>query len=580
MPEAAYPRPQFARDAWRLLDGRWDFSFSEATAIDDVTWTHSIDVPYPSESVLSGIGETGYQRVAWYRRNVSIPVGWLGKRVILHFGAVDHRAHVWVNGQLVARHEGGHTPFEADITAVLTEGEQVLVVRAEDDPHDLHKPRGKQDWREEPHSIWYPRTTGIWQSVWIEPVPEARIERARFTPHVPGFSIEIDTFVSPRAVGATLEVTLQLGDSVVAADAFHVTGRRVKRTIHLDDPGIDDARAAYLWSPETPNLIDVEFQLVRDGETLDRVRSYTALRSVAAREHKFHLNGRPYFLRLVLDQGYWAESLMSAPGPGGLKRDVELVKAMGFNGVRKHQKIEDPRYLYWADKLGLLVWEELPSAYAFSADSAALLTREWLEVLERDYNHPCIVAWVPFNESWGVPDLPHSAAQRNLVRALYYLTKSVDPTRPVVGNDGWEHVVSDMVTMHDYTSDANVVAERYRTLESVRDAQRRFRPGGRSLLTDEMQLGDQPNILSEFGGIRYSPEDKPSGWGYDEVESAEALLARYRALIEAASGSGLAGYCYTQFTDTFQEQNGLLSMDRQPKVPLESLARATKGGGG
>lgn len=578
-PDASYPRPHFAREQWLSLDGPWAFSFDGTHDPQQVAWRHEIRVPFAPEAPLSGLNDTGYHPVAWYRRSFSLPPAWRSQRVVLHFGAVDYRATVWVNGHLVAHHEGGHTPFWADISEVLVSGEQVVVVKAEDDPLELDKPRGKQDWLLEPHAIWYPRTTGIWQSVWLEPLSATYLAGARFTPNLEQFAIHTEVSLSgPLDEGLRLELTLRHDGTILFSDSWSVTGPLLARTLHLRDPGIDDARQPFLWSPENPVLFDVTLTLRRGQAVLDEVASYTALRSVGVRERAFLLNGRPYFLRLVLDQGYWQDGLLTAPSPEALKRDVELAKALGFNGVRKHQKIEDPRYLYWADRLGLLVWEELPSSYQFSPRSATRLTREWSEAISRDYSHPCIVAWVPFNESWGLPDLPASAAQRHLLQALYHLTKALDPTRPVVGNDGWEHVVTDLLTVHDYSRDAGVLAARYRDQDSVRATLEAFRPGGRSILLKEMLYWEEPVILSEFGGVRYSPTS--DGWGYDEAQNPEELLEKYRALLAAASQPGLAGFCYTQFTDTFQERNGLLFMNREAKVPLGRLAQATRQGGG
>lgn len=572
-----YPRPQFARHRWQSLDGIWAFADCDALNEKEVTWTQEIQVPYPPESVLSGIHDPGYHPVVWYRRSFQIPEAWHGDRIILHFGAVDYSAEVWVNGHLVTRHEGGHTPFSANITEVLETGDQVVTVRAEDDPLDLAKPRGKQDWLPEPHAIWYPRTTGIWQSVWLEPLPQSHLSSVRFTPDMTNFGITTEVELEGATEELSLDITFKLGDTLLAADNLQLTEREVKRVIYLPDPGIDDARQRFLWSPEHPNLIDVELVLRRGKEVIDEVKSYTAMRTVEARAGTFYLNARPYFLRLVLDQGYWNESLLAAPSAEALRKDVELAKAMGFNGVRKHQKIEDPRYLYWADKLGLLVWEELASAYRFSPEATGRLTKEWLEVVDRDRNHPCIVAWVIFNESWGVPDLPSSASQRHLVQALYHLTKSLDPSRPVVGNDGWEHVISDLLTIHDYSSDPEALNVRYGNSEACKQTATTFHPAGRNILLDGMVKTDQPVILSEFGGIRLSSEI--TGWGYDQADSQDSLLEKYQRLIIAASSRGLAGFCYTQFSDTFQEQNGLLYADRQPKVSLSQLAKATRGGG-
>lgn len=573
----AYPRPQFSRTLWKSLDGRWDYAFTPASDPDQISWQGGIQVPYPPESNLSGIGDRSYHQVIWYQRTFEVPSEWQGQSIELHFGAVDYRARVWVNDRLAIEHEGGHTPFSVDITDLLRDGEQTLTVRAEDDPHDMAMPRGKQDWEEQPHHIWYPRTTGIWQTVWLEPVPPTHITRVRFTPDLARFGIETEVSASEADEDLRLQLLFRLGDKVLTSDIWTLNAGEAKRFVHLPDPGIYRARHEFQWSPEQPTLIDVEMRLLRGEEVLDEVQSYTALRTVEVRDGKFHLNGRPYFLRLALDQGYWDESLLAAPDDDALRKDVELAKAMGFNGVRKHQKVEDPRYLYWADRLGLLVWEEMPSAYAFKPTAVERLTREWLEVIERDYNHPCIIAWVCFNESWGVPDLPSSAAQRHFVSSLYHLTKTLDSNRPVIGNDGWEHVVTDLLTIHDYSREAAVLEERYGTTEAANATSKQVLQHGRAIRLGEADVDGLPIILSEFGGIRFHQE--ADGWGYQQANSPDALLGAYAAMIQALSDSGLAGFCYTQFADTFQEQNGLLYSDRRPKVALDSLAKATRGGG-
>jgi hypothetical protein len=306
------------------------------------------------------------------------------------------------------------------------------------------------------------------------------------------------------------------------------------------------------------------------------VRSYTALRAVGVQGDRFILNGRPYRLRMALDQGYWPTSGMTAPDDEALRRDVVLAKLMGFNGVRKHQKIEDPRYLYWADRHGLLVWEEMPSAYRFSRLAIERLTREWIEALQRDASHPCIVAWVPFNESWGVPDLPSVPAQRHAVQALYHLTHTLDPSRPVIGNDGWESSATDIVGIHDYDTDPAHLLKRYETSEAMPQLFKRERPAGRLLTLEGHPHQGQPIMLTEFGGIAFS--DRPGSWGYARSETAEEFLQAYRALLAAVRELPLfAGFCYTQFADTYQEANGLLYADRTPKAPLREIALATAG---
>jgi beta-galactosidase/beta-glucuronidase len=578
-----YPRPQLVRERWTNLNGTWDFAIdADARWINssDVGWDRTIQVPFAPETLLSKVHETGLFRRVWYRKEFDTPEVSTSDRVILHFGAVDYEATVWVNDCLAVRHTGGYTPFSADITDLLIEGKsQSVIVRADDDPADLAKPRGKQDWRAEPHSIWYYRTTGIWQTVWLEVVPATRIDVLRWSPD----AVKWDIGIEVRLAGVSrddlqLRVRLAAGDRVLADDAYSICGQ-LSRKIGLLDPGIDDYRNELLWSPEAPHLIDAIVEL-RDGQgnVIDRVASYTALRAVGALGNRIVLNGKPYQLRLVLDQGYWPNGGLTAPDDDALRRDVELVKAMGFNGVRKHQKIEDPRFLYWADHLGLLVWGEMPSAYRFSEQTVTRVTREWTDAILRDVSHPCIMAWVPLNESWAVPDLPDMETQRTFVRSLYYLTKTLDPTRLVIGNDGWEIVVSDLITIHDYDADADRLARRYcGDANRIQELLHNERPGHKVLVLPEFARDNHPILLTEFGGIAFSP-DKARTWGYSRVEDADEFARHYYRICAAARSSPmLAGFCYTQFTDTYQEANGLLYMDRSPKFPIHEIAVATRG---
>ncbi len=578
-----YPRPQLERDNWTSLNGAWEFALDPDArwrSPEQVAWNRRIIVPFAPETEASGIGDTSFYRACWYRRTFDAPDLRNGERLVLHFGAVDYLATVWVNDCLLACHEGGYTPFAVDITDQLRDdGPQTIVVRVEDDPHDLAKPRGKQDWMLEPHSIWYPRTTGIWQTVWYERVPASSIGKLRWTPYVHDWAIGLHAEIhGEQREDLRLHVRLRVGNYVLADDTYSVIGGEVNRRITLSDPGIDDYRNELIWRPSQPTLIEAQLQLWgRRGELIDEIKSYTALRQIAIQGDRFILNGRPYQLRLVLDQGYWPESGITAPSDDALRRDVELAKAMGFNGVRKHQKIEDPRYLYWADRLGLLVWGEMPSAYRFTKQSVERLTRQWLEALDRDYSHPCIIAWVPFNESWGVPNLPEQPDQRHYVQAIYHLTKTLDPTRPVVGNDGWESVATDIVGIHDYDDDPERIAERYRSEDVIGRLFTHERPGGRLLTLEGHPHTGQPIVLSEFGGIAFS-EDRESTWGYTRSESADAFARQYAELLEVVRNLRmLAGFCYTQFADTYQETNGLLYADRTPKFSLEQMQLATHG---
>ena len=587
-----HPRPQLIRDRWFDLSGEWQFSYDDSDVGLNRCWyqnwlessgvsERTITVPFPPESSASGIGDTGFHRVLWYRRVFTAPHR-PDERLLLHFGAVDYAAQVWVNGQLVAQHTGGHTPFSADITDALVDaGEQVLVVRAEDDPHDLEQPRGKQDWQETPHAIWYQRTSGIWKTVWLEPVPATYIEYLRWTPDVENAVLRLDIRLNRVSqVPLRLRLLLNHDDVTLADSSVSVARGRASIAVRLQQADMTLERLRMLWSPETPNLFEAEIRLLdarNDADTVDLVHSYAAMRSIKASENRILLNGRPYFLRLVLDQCYWTESHLAMPDPEASRREVELVRDLGFNGVRLHQKVADPSFLYWCDRLGLLVWAEMPAAYEFTTRTVERITQEWLEIQRRDYSHPCIIAWVPVNESWGVPTLASSAPQRSFVTALYHLTKALDPTRLVVGNDGWEQIVTDVITVHDYTAHADVLRQRYGSPGGITDTLHEVQPGYRSVLLPGMNSNGYPVMITEFGGISYDADVGPSWHGYSVARSPEELLERYGALVNALlDAPALSGFCYTQFTDTLQEKNGLVTADRKPKADLTALRAITR----
>ena len=582
-----HPRPQHFRSSWQSLDGLWDLCLNPGksdTEPHHIQWASKILVPFSPETEASGIGQTGFHASIWYRRAFQAEQLPPGMRLLLHFEAVDYQATVWVNGVKVCEHEGGYTPFCADITDALNPNisDQQIVVCAQDDPEDLAKPRGKQDWKLDSHSIWYPRTTGIWQTVWLETVSRTHIETLYWSSSLERWDIGIDlTVAAADDLPLNLSVSLLCGTQLLAMDRYAVLACEVHRRIALSDPGIDDHRNDLLWSPSSPTLIQALLELRNEeGVLLDSVESYTAIRTVDVQDDRFILNGRPIGLRLVLDQGYWPQSGMTAPDDNALRQDVLLARQMGFNGVRKHQKIESARYLYWADKLGLLVWEEMPSAYRYTTQSIERLARQWTEVIRRDRSHPCIVAWVPFNESWGVPDLPDSSAQRHYVQALYHLTKSLDPTRPVIGNDGWESIATDIIGIHDYDDDPERIGLRYGISDIEAKLLKRERPGGRMLFVGEDKALNHPLMLTEFGGIAMSkdPKDPQDSWGYSRTASSAGLIERYSALLKVVrSLPALAGFCYTQFADTYQEANGLLFADRTPKAPIQQIALATSG---
>jgi beta-galactosidase/beta-glucuronidase len=521
------------------LDGEWEFGSGASETFD-----RTIVVPFCPQSSLSGIGDPAPGDVVWYRRRFDAPEA---ERLLLHFGAVDYRATVWVNGEEVARHEGGHTPFSADISRAAGRRGNMVVVRAEDPLADRTIPRGKQHWTANPEGIFYTATVGIWQTVWLEPMPSRSIEGLRVTPDLDRGTIDIEVDAEGEiAVLATFdgrEVGRRKGTGIIVLDAIHA------------------------WSPEAPHLYELHVSLEHKGHEVDRVDSYFGLRKVETRDGRFWLNGAPYVQRLVLDQGYFPGGLMTAPTGGDLRRDIELAKAMGFNGARKHQKVEDPRWLYWADRLGFLAWGEMPSFRQHSADAERRFVAEWADAVRRDRDHPCIVVWSPVNESDGLS--PNPAA---FLEEVYHLTHELDPTRPVVSNDGWDHATTDLCTLHDYAT-ADVLRSRYRSVESALDPSFRARP---PYLPGYGYRGE-PIILSEFGGVALAGA---GGTFYSEAESPDRLLQVYQEMIEALMDPGpIQGFCYTQLTDVEQECNGLLTFERNPKINpalLRPITQLTK----
>jgi len=586
---ALHPTPQTRRRQYFDLSGPWGFAYDDADVGLDRGWhedpapfDRTITVPYPPESQASGIADTSEHPVVWYRRafrRSDVGARHDDGRVLLHFGAVDYRARAWVNGVPVGSHEGGHSSFTLDVTTALgADDEQVIVVRAEDQPRDLAQPRGKQFWEATPRRIWYHRTTGIWQPVWLEAVPRTYVEELRWSP---------DTARGMLGVGVSLNrepdrplrvrVRLSLRGDRLADDTYLVHGRDTRREVGIEPVVLNVGRRKLLWAPGHPNLLDAEVLLEDEGgEVVDEVHSYVGLRSVAAEDNLFFLNGMPAYLRLVLSQGYWPESHLAAPGDDAIRREVELIRALGFNGVRNHQKVEDPRFLYECDRQGLMVWSEMASAYAWDPRAIDRFTREWLEVIKRDISHPSIVTWVPFNESWGLPNLQGDEAQRAFVRGIYGLTKALDPSRPVIGNDGWQHVVADVWGVHEYGLDGDALRERYGTIEAI-EATLAGRPVHHRIQLDNAERAGQPVVLSEFGGISFHAEPGRPWFGYGTVGNVEELVAKYEELVSAVLDSpGLAGFCYTQLTDTEQEANGLLGADRTPKVDPDRIRDITQ----
>lgn len=570
VPRSEYPRPNFRRDDWLCLNGEWDFSIGEKTL------DRKIMVPYACETALSGIEDKGFHKTVWYRRKFTLPGKMGGKRILLHFGAVDYQCDVWVNGQYIRSHTGGQTSFEADITdAVDQTGDNTIELKAEDDYRDMEMPRGKQFWELNSRSIFYSRTTGIWQTVWLEAVDPLYLVSCHITPEFDRRAVRFEYQLSETAKGIAFDISFQ----GTAAANLTAAPQSCKGsvTIGLDQTGLQawNFQEDLAWTPENPRLFDAKITVYGENGITDCVDTYFGMRKVSIENGRFMLNNREYYQKLVLDQGYWEQSLLTAPGDEDFIKDIQLTKAMGFNGVRKHQKVEDPRYLYHADRLGLLVWGEIGAAYVYSREYAHRIYSEWMEAVERDYNHPCIVAWTPLNESWGVQEIKVDRPQQAHCNALMYMTKSIDSTRVVMDNDGWEHTCGDLLTIHDYSPSGEKLKKHFESMESILT----MTPGGRSMFADGYDYRGQPILVTEFGGVKYAPEsDLARSWGYCEENDLGAYTKKYAELTRAILDSPLIqGYCYTQLTDVENEENGLLTYHRNVKIPLDTIRKINEG---
>lgn len=578
-----YPRPQFVREPWVDLNGEWSFGFDDANEGEAKGWQRrfggdrKIIVPFTYETKASGIGEEAHHPVVWYHRKLDIPAEAAGKRILLHFQAVDYRAKVWVNGEEVGRHQGGYAAFSFDITPYVTFGaSNELTVKVEDSK-DATQPRGKQRWVDDNFECFYVQTTGIWQSVWMEYVESAHIDSVKITPDLDRstvrFEYQVKGDVSAQS-GLRLETIITM------------KGRRVKETrLAIDRPWLQlevdlvhemngPWKRCY-WSPARPNLYDVEFILYRDDVVIDHVYSYFGMRKISIEKGKILLNNVPIYQRLILDQGYWPDSHLTPPSEEAIIEDIELLLQMGYNGVRKHMKIEDARFLYWCDVLGVLVWSEMAATFEFNDRAIQSFTSEWMEIVRQQYNHPSIITWVPFNESWGIGNIYKDRRQQKFTESIYHLTKAFDPDRPVITNDGWEHTVSDILTLHDYVETKEKFLERYASKDDIVNNERTCNQW-KYAFADGYSYRGQPIIISEFGGIAYESD---KGWGYGkQVATEEAFLERFRGIHEAIRETDyIVGYCYTQITDVQQETNGLLTEDRKPKLPIEKIREINLG---
>ncbi len=581
MPRPEYPRPQFVRDEWLCLNGTWQFEIDAGDSgvkrgLLERELSGKILVPFCPESKLSGIGNVDFLNAVWYRRTVEIPAGWPGRRVLLYFQAVDYDTTVWVNGQEVARHRGGWTGFTCDLEGIVKAGETaIIVVRARDDTrHPM--PAGKQSAVYENHGCHYTRTTGIWQTVWLEPVPMLSLARPRITPDLGAGRFHV---VQPlyghgqRRAGMRVRAVLRRGDEIVAEATAEA---------HLDfAPALSlqiPQSQRRLWTLEDPFLYDLELSLINSaGAVVDRATSYAGLRGVSLDGKAVLLNGQPVFQRLVLDQGYYPDGILTAPCDQALIDDIVLSKEVGFNGARLHQKVFEERFLYHADRLGYLCWGEFGDWGLDRAKPQPAEVAQWLEALHRDYNHPCIIGWCGLNET-AQKITDENTALNDLTRAMFLAVKAIDSTRPVLDASGYSHRLaeSDIYDSHDYDQDPSTFAHRHaRTLDNQPFANPP--PAADPNRAEQWSIPHrgQPCFVSEFGGALWNPHVKPGdpSWGYGQRPTTlEEFYTRFDGLCSALlQNPGMFGYCYTQLTDVFQEQNGLYFFDRKPKFDAARL---------
>jgi beta-galactosidase/beta-glucuronidase len=584
IPRSEYPRPQFVRPDWLCLNGEWQFEIDAGDSglergLLDRELLERILVPFCPESELSGISNTDFMNAVWYRRTVQIPEEWQGS-VLLHFQAVDYDATIWARADTnrpwveIARHRGGFTPITCCLAGIAGSGEEVTIVVRARDPHRFSQPRGKQCPEYANIGCLYTRTSGIWQSVWMEPVGEMYLKRPRLTPDIERGTITVEAPVFNAKPGATVQVVIADGSGWSSSQSAAL-GRNLTPRLEMQIP-VDRCR---YWQLDDPFLYDLEINLLDvDGLVIDRVKSYAGLRSIAVDGLKVLLNGKPLFQRLVLDQGFYPDGILTAPSDQALIEDIELSQAAGFNGARLHQKVFEERFLYHADRLGYLVWGEFPdwgcSGFGTMPEHqqpGATYITQWLEALERDYSHPSIVGWCPLNETWQVIT-DRLTVLDDVTRGMFLATKAMDGTRPVLDASGYSHRVpeADIYDCHTYEQDVARFAQEVDPIRQGKPFTNRNNEGEFSLA-----YRGQPYFVSEFGGIWWNPDIKPGefSWGYgNRPSSIEEFYQRFEGLCNTLlNNEFMFGYCYTQLTDVFQEQNGIYRFDRRPKFDLERL---------
>lgn len=566
IPRPEYPRPQWVRPDWINLNGQWQFEIDHGKSGKERGYYDSghalsgtITVPFCPESKLSGVEYKDFMAAVWYKREFSVPETWTNGRILLHFGAVDYETEVWVNGVPVGTHRGGYSPFSFDITSQVSKGVNIITVYAEDHVRSGLQPRGKQSGRFYSNGCDYTRTTGIWQTVWLEQVPEVYLSDMKLVADPENACVHLEMKVEGNAARARLTASVTFDDKPVGDVSVHVTGPSVKLTIPLSE--------IHLWEVGNGRLYDLNLSLHKQGLVSDSVSSYFGLRTVRLDGMAFRINERSVFQRLVLDQGFYPDGIYTAPSDEDLRKDIEISMGLGFNGARLHEKIFEPRFLYWADQLGYLVWGEHAN-WGLDITTTEGLSRflpEWIEGMERDFNHPALIGWCPFNETWD-----HNGTRQNndVLRIVYEVTKRMDPTRPVIDTSGNYHVVTDIFDIHDYDQNPETFRAKYEPMKAGGEVYNTF--------PDRQKYGGQPYFISEYGGIWWNPDQKDDkSWGYgDRPTSEEAFLERYEGLTNTLLDHPMMfGFCYTQLYDIEQEVNGLYTYDRQPKFDPEIIRR-------
>lgn len=571
-----HPNPQMFRKDFVCLDGEWKFAFDKEDRgliekwYDSKDFPLNIRVPFVYQSKLSGINSSDFCEVVWYKRSFNLSENFLNKNIILNFTAVDYECDVWVNSQHAIHHVGGYSSFKVDITELLNDGDNEITLRIVDRDFAKENIRGKQLWCNDDFGCWYKRYTGIWQSVWIEAVSKVHIEkfilRSDIDANTINLKAELKGFTPNEILSADIEI--QVNDIKVAKASFDVYNGYINEQISVDCRNFP-MRGSEWWSPENPALYQMFITIKNNSNILDEVQTYFGMRKIEASNGRVLLNNFPFYHRSILNQGYYPEGYITAEDDERIISDIKLIKSMGYNAMRVHQKIESPRFLYWCDRLGIVVWEEIPSMYQYRELQAHNIISEMTAIVERDINHPCILTWVLFNESWGVQQVRFDHQQQNFTKGVYYTIKSMDPTRFVVTNDGWQQTDTDLVTLHDYSAYGNEISKRYNS-EKYEIGENPVAGPRRFAFAEGYSYNGQPVMLTEFGGISYAND---GGWGYnDKVKTEEEFLMRFESLTHAIRKIPyMTGYCFTQFTDVENEQNGLLTIEREPKADLEKI---------